>query len=832
MPDWGNGLYFNQPRSNAEPPLPDTILAYGKVLERAEAQKGRLGRKISPRSRNISRDHSADPRWATSWAVVPGLQGNGGLTNAIRASIDAGALTDVLAVGSIGFPTDVLDDQKKTEIYEKLESEHDSLIVYVSDSDLDGHYAHYCKTILWPVFHYQIPDHPKSKAYEDHSWVYYVNVNQAFADKVIANYKRGDIIWVHDYHLCLVPGMIRKKLPDAQIGFFLHTAFPSSEVFRCLATRKDILDGLLGANLVAFQTPEYAHHFLQTCSRILSIEATADGVQLENHFVNVWSLPIGVDPKAISLEREGPAVQEWINALQERYAGKRVIVARDKLDSIRGVRQKLLAFELFLNKYPEWRDKVVLIQVATSTTENDDLAVTVSEIVTRIDAVHSTLAHNPLVFLRQDIAFSQYLALLTVADALMITSLREGMNLTCHEFVICQDGKASEKKHGPVILSEFTGSAAIFDGAELGVNPWDYQKCAEAIKVALEMGEAEKERRYAKMRDVVMRNTGDYWTRTLSEHLSKVHEEHFRRDTMSIPRLNVTKLCQTYQACKKRLFFIDYEGTLAPFGSVSKTVLTNTERVTDVLNELISDDNNVVYVMAGRTLEELEMLFGRVPGIGLIAENGCYYREMYTDEWTAFADEEKTKKWKDAVKSILQYYIERVEGSWVEERHCSLTFHYEKADGYDSADRQAGDCANHINDACENQRVKAVPTKDSVIIEPMDWDKGSAASYIINNIEKEKRPDWLMVAGNDRDDEVIFRWANQLHESGEVSEVSTVSVGNRNTVAMSTLTQGTTGKPHHSNVLNYSLTRCQASSTFLPNLPGCPRLTDPYTEDS
>jgi trehalose 6-phosphate synthase/phosphatase len=359
MPDWGTGLFFNQPRSNAEPPPPDTILAYAKAQEHAEAQKGRLGgRKISPRSKNISRDHSADPRWATSWTVVPALQGNGGLTNAIRASIDAGALTDVLAVGSIGFPTDVLDGQKKTDIFEKLESEHDSLTVWLSDSDLDGHYAHYCKTILWPVFHYQIPDHPKSKAYEDHSWVYYVNVNKAFAEKVIANYKRGDIIWVHDYHLCLVPGMVRKKLPDAQIGFFLHTAFPSSEVFRCLATRKDILEGLLGANLVAFQTPEYAHHFLQTCSRILSIEATADGVQLENHFVNVWSLPIGIDPKALSLVREEPEVQEWIKALQERYAGKHVIVARDKLDSIRGVRQKLLAFELFLNKYPEWRDKV------------------------------------------------------------------------------------------------------------------------------------------------------------------------------------------------------------------------------------------------------------------------------------------------------------------------------------------------------------------------------------------------------------------------------------------------------------------------------------------
>jgi trehalose-6-phosphate synthase len=363
LPEWSAaGIFFNQPRSSAAPPPPDTILEYAKALERAEAQKerARAMRKTPPKSRNQSqaRDHNVDPRWATDWTVVPAVQGNGGLTNAIRATIDSGALSDVLFVGTIGFPTDVLDETKKNEIYEKLETDHEALTTYVSDSDFDGHYTHYCKTILWPVFHYQIPDHPKSKAYQDHSWIYYVNLNQAFADKVVANYKRGDVIWVHDYHLCLVPGMIRKKLPDAQIGFFLHTAFPSSEVFRCLAARKELLEGLLGANLVAFQIPEYAHHFLHTCSRILAVEATADGVQRDNHFVNVVAQPIGIDPKALSFAREEPEVLEWIKALQERYAGKRLIVARDKLDTIRGVRQKLLAFELFLNRYPEWKDKV------------------------------------------------------------------------------------------------------------------------------------------------------------------------------------------------------------------------------------------------------------------------------------------------------------------------------------------------------------------------------------------------------------------------------------------------------------------------------------------
>ncbi|KAK7177510.1 glycosyltransferase family 20 [Paraphaeosphaeria sporulosa] len=286
--------------------------------------------------------------------------------------------------------------------------------------------------------------------------------------------------------------MVREKLLDAKIGFFLHTAFPSSELFRCLPARMQLLEGMLGANLVAFQTPDYAHHFLHTCSRIPAVEAIDDGVPLENRFVNVFASPIGVDPHKLTQDRDEKEVQDWIKTLTERYQGKHVIVARDKLDIIHGVRQKLLSFEVFLKKNPEWRDKwVVLIQVFTSTQEDPELSATVSEIVTCIDVQDSTLSHNPPVFLRQDISFYQYLALCSITDAMVIASLREGMNLI------------------PLILSEFTGSSSIFEGAELAVNPWHYQGIADAFKVALEMGEDEKGTRYMKLRSNVLYHTGE-----------------------------------------------------------------------------------------------------------------------------------------------------------------------------------------------------------------------------------------------------------------------------------------------------------------------------------
>ncbi|KAI9772253.1 MAG: hypothetical protein M1840_001002 [Geoglossum simile] len=775
-------------RSNSPPLSP--LLKLAGVNDRRHAYSGR--RRGSGHSSDFHSKVLAD----AEWTVEAAGKGNGGLRNAVRAAHENGSLQDRTWVGTLGMTTDFLGDTpQKTDIEDRLGTEFDSLVVFVKDSDFDGHYSHYCKQILWPVFHYQIPDNPKSKAYEDHSWVYYVNVNQAFADTIVRNYKRGDVIWVHDYHLLLVPAMVRKKLPDAQIGFFLHVAFPSSEVFRCLAVRKELLEGMLGSNLVGFQTEEYGRHFLQTCNRLLCVEATNEGVQLEDRFVNIATLPIGIDPISLSSTREGAAVEEWIQVIKERYRGKKLIVGRDKLDHVRGVRQKMLSYELFLNKYPQWRDKTVLIQVATSTTEQAELVATVSDIVTRVNSTHATLAHQPLVFLKQDISFAQYIALLTVADCLMITSQREGMNLTSHEFIFCQDGKYADNRHGPLILSEFTGTASLFGGSELSVNPWDYRQCADAIKAAVEMKPKERERRWLKLFKDVMHHTGAHWLKSFTDTLSKVWNEQQARGTISIPRLSVNVLGDQYKRSQRRLFILDYEGTLAPWGSPTSIILTSPQRTLDVLNDILLDEKNVVYVMSGRRPEELDRLFRRVPNLGLIAENGCFIKEFGSDEWIEMVGAGEVNNWKKSVTGIIDYYRERTPGAWVEHRHCSILYHYKNAEDLQAAARQAGDCTNHINDSCESQRVHAIPVDGAVLVESMDWSKGTAASQVLERLKEKKvwMPDFLMVAGDDREDEPIFRWANTLGKDKAIESVTTVSVGSRNTEAISTLMQGVTG---------------------------------------
>ncbi|KAK3192311.1 Trehalose-6-P synthase/phosphatase complex subunit [Lecanicillium sp. MT-2017a] len=794
------GTRSDQPKSRANSPPAANFFDQGRTLQKARE----LGRRGVLQPRPHLRSDSHDRVFTSApWKVVNADQGNGGLRNAVNAASRDGKLGDCMWIGTLGMPTDALDGtQQKQDIEDTLATEYDMLTVFCSDKDFDGHYSHFCKQILWPVFHYQIPDNPKSKAYEDHSWKFYVHVNQAFADKIVHNWKRGDVVWVHDYHLLLVPSMVRKKLPDAKIGFFLHVPFPSSEVFRCLAVRKQLLEGMLGANLVGFQIREYTRHFLQTCSRLLSVEATPEGLQMDDRFVDVLSLAIGIDPVSLSQHRGKEEVMRWLNILQERYRGKRLIVARDKLDHVRGVRQKLLSYELFLNKHPEWRENTVLIQVALSSSEKSDLDATVSDIVTRVNSSWANLAYQPVVYLKQDIDYAQYLALLTIADALMITSQREGMNLTSHEYLFCQDGCIyPNKKHGSLILSEFTGTSSLFNGNELSVNPWDYQQCADAIEQALEMDDAEKKARWDNLNKAVCLHTAAHWFGEFLSRLDRAYESQHKRDQTAVPRLSIAATVDKYNKAKRRLFILDYEGTLVSWGPVNQIIPVSPQRTLDVLNELVLDERNSVYVMSGRLPEELDRVFHRVPNLGLIAENGCFLKDHGKGEWEEMADTSQIKNWKRSVKNILTYYLERTPGAELEERRCSLIFHFGTAEDFESASRLAADCTSHVNDACESQRVHAILLEQCIIVEPVDWTKCTAAQQIFARLKGHLEPDqshkekvdFMMVVGDGREDEKVFKWANQLGDEGTVHEVVTVSLGSRSTEASATLTQGVSG---------------------------------------
>ncbi|KAJ6436338.1 alpha,alpha-trehalose phosphate synthase subunit [Purpureocillium lavendulum] len=746
---------------------------------------------------------NTDGASAGTWTIVDARQGNGGLRNAVNAAVRDGKISHCTWIGTLGMRTDAVEGtQQKMDIEDALATEHDMLAVFCSDKDWEGHYPQFCKQILWPVFHYQMPDGPKSRAYEDHSWKYYVNLNQRFADKIVENWKRGDVIWVHDYHLLLVPRMVRKRLPDAKIGFYLHVPFPSSEIFRSLAFRQELLQGILGANLIGFQVQEYARHFLQTCSRLLSVESTTKGIQLDDRFVDVASLAIGIDSLIMNKYRGASEVIWWLRTLQSRYKDKRLIVGRDKLDHVRGVHQKLLSYELFLNENPEWRGKVVLIQIALSSSERTGLDRTVSDIVARINSSTANLAYQPVVYLKQDIDYAQYLALLSIADALVITSQREGMELTSHEYIICQDGRINpQQNYGPLILSEFTGTSSLFNGNELSVNPWSYRQCADAIKMALEMTKDEKKRRWEKLYEAVTRHTGADWFGELNTHLNRAYEEQHMRDQTSVPRLSIKKVLTQYGNANRRLILLGFEGTLVNWGPVNQIAPISPQRTITLLNELLMDDRNIVYVMSGRSPEELEGIIRMVPNLGVIAENGCFVRYYGSNGWTEMANSAHIEDWKKSVKQLMTYFLERTPGSEIEERHCSLHFHCRDVEGSDTAFRQVSACASQVNDVYESQNVHAVAVDHSVIVEPTDCNTAIAIEKAFNGLKArlslgsdENMFDFVMVLGCGRHEEKVFKWANALQKCGKVRSTVTVSLGHRSTEAKTTLSRGVTGE--------------------------------------
>lgn len=509
----------------------------------------------SSRTRRMTHD-MADIFNNAPWTVEPQVSGNGGLKNAVQRAQADGIIDKVLWVGSLGLPTDSLNTSTRQAIETTLHNFYNAQPVFVKDGTLEGHYNHYCKQILWPTLHYQIPDNPKSKAYEDHSWELYKAMNQSIADTIVKAYKEGDTIWINDYHLFLAPKMIREKLPDAKIGFFMHVSFPSSEVFRCLAARSQILEGVLAADCIGFQIPEYARHFLQTCNRILAVDATPFGVRLAKRFVSVVVDAIGIDPDSLKISLQDKEVLRWRKLIRERWPDSQLIVGRDKLDNIRGVKQKLQAYELFLKKHPQMIDKVVLIQVCLMNKSEPELESDVSTLVDRINSIRPNLAANqPCVFLHQDIEFTQYIALLAEAKAFAVTSVREGMNLTCHEFIYCND------IFSPLILSEFTGAASVLGPAAILVNPWDRTEMAEAFYNAVTMEEEEKKRRWTVLYDLVTHNTCITWIKDFLNHMDLAWAEQQRRKLTAIPQLDMSKLRDDYQSVSEhyRLFFLDLD---------------------------------------------------------------------------------------------------------------------------------------------------------------------------------------------------------------------------------------------------------------------------------
>jgi trehalose 6-phosphate synthase/phosphatase len=534
----------------------------------------------------------------------------------------------------------------------------------VTDGGIDlkdqSRWRRFAEHELYTLFHYKQHEPTDGRA-ERQSWADYYRMNQKFANRILEVYKPGDIVMIHDYHLLLLPSMLRQRIPHMYIAFFLHIPFPSSEFLRCLPRRKDVLEGVLGANMIGFQAYSYSRHFVSCCTRILGFPSDITGVDAYGAKVTVGVFPIGIDAAAVEkLAFDDPVIDEQMAALKKMHEGKKIIVGRDRLDSVRGVAQKLMAFEQFLELYPEWREKVVLIQVTSPTSieeEKEDasnkIANKVSELVAKINGLYGSLGFSPVQHYPQYLSQEEYLALLRAADVALITSVRDGMNTTSLEYVVCQ-----RDDHGPLILSEFSGTAGSLKDA-IHINPWDLTDVSNQINYALTMSEDKKTAMHQSLYHHVTTRNVQAWSNNILKRLLVVLNSH--NATISTPLLDKAALLRKYRSAKKRLFMFDYDGTLTPIVRDPAAAIP-TERLIRTLRALASDHRNSVWIISGRDQEFLQGHLGNISELGFSAEHGSFMRHPGSTEWENLA-ETFDMGWQQEVVEVFTKYTEKTPGS-------------------------------------------------------------------------------------------------------------------------------------------------------------------------
>lgn len=420
-----------------------------------------------------------------------------------------------------GWPGLEIPDEEKPQVKKDLLEKFNAIPIFLSDEIADLHYNGFSNSILWPLFHY----HPGEINFDENAWLAYNEANIAFAREIEKNMSSNDVVWVHDYHLMLLPELLRqnineRKLENVKLGWFLHTPFPSSEIYRILPVRQEILKGVLSCDLVGFHTYDYARHFLSAVQRILNVNTLPNGVEFQGRFVNVGAFPIGIDVDTFTEGLKQDSVIQRIKQLKETFKDVKIIVGVDRLDYIKGVPQKLHAMEIFLNEHPEWIGKVVLVQVAVPSRgdveEYQYLRSVVNELVGRINGQFGTVEFVPIHFMHRSIPFQELISLYAVSDVCLVSSTRDGMNLVSYEYIACQ-----QEKKGSLILSEFTGAAQSLNGA-LIVNPWNTDELAEAIHESLTLPTEKKDAHWEKLYKYISKYTSAFWGENFVHELYKL----------------------------------------------------------------------------------------------------------------------------------------------------------------------------------------------------------------------------------------------------------------------------------------------------------------------
>ena len=645
----------------------------------------------------------------------------------------------------IGWPGREVPKNKQAQFFQEFQSRYDCTPVYMAQHEIRMAYNGFCNQVIWPLFHY-LPNHMN---YQEDYWRAYQHMNHQFAEVIAETAGQGDQIWIHDFHLMLVPDLLRRKRPDLTIGFFLHIPFPSSEVYRLLAVRQEILRGLLGADLIGFHTYDYMRHFNSACLRLLGLEAEPSVIALEGRRVRLGVFPIGIDPQRFETALQSKACQTRMKRLRRLAAGRKIILSVDRMDYTKGIPLKLEAFERFLKKYPDHRSQVLLYQVAVPSREDvtayRELKDEVNEWVGRINGQYGILETTPIYYLNKSVRFEHLCALYATADIVLLTPIRDGMNLVAQEYVLC---------HGPadgvLILSEFAGSAHSLSGCIL-VNPWNTEEVADSLEQALSMHKKEQQRRNEPMYHFIKANTAERWGKFFVNELAaqeRLAKQKSRKEGISL-QLVRNDLIGAYFNAKRRQLFLDYDGTLTPIRSTPAEVFPD-DSVLHLLEQLAADSANEVHIVSGRDQKELEGWFDHLP-IHMCAEHGFFHRSPGKDQWQQF--EVIDMSWKKEVLKMLEYFRERTPGVIIEDKSSALSWHYRRADPI-YGQWQADELLIHLEEVMAQFPVEAVKGHKVIEVRPLGIHKGR---YIQHILQDSPHADFIFCAGDDLTDEDMYK---------------------------------------------------------------------------
>ncbi len=640
------------------------------------------------------------------------------------------------------------EDELSPELSKKVESRilaENCVSVPLTTTDIKEYYEGFSNKTLWPLFHYFM----EYSIFKEHEWEAYKRVNIKFAKVVLENLEDGDTVWVHDYQLLLLPQLIKDQRPNTNIGFFLHIPFPSFEIFRTFPRREEILRGMLGADLIGFHTYDYERHFLSSIKRIIRLDVNFNNISFYDRVIAVDSFPMGID-----YDKFHNAALEHNNGNKEQAAlpkqmedepidDIKLILSIDRMDYTKGIPNRIKAFEYFLDSFPEYKGKVRLIMLAVPSRSNvsqyKKLKRRTDELVGRVNSKFATLSWTPISYLYRSVPFDDLIDLYTSSDVALITPLRDGMNLVAKEFVATRTNL-----DGVLILSEMAGAAQEMNEALL-INPLNFEDFANNLNRALTMPLKEQHTRIEIMQKRLKRYNVEKWAKEFLTSLKGTEELNNTTTTKKLLGEYEENLVIDFHEKKKRLLLLDYDGTLVGFKDNPQDAEPD-EELYSLLDSLQEKENTTVVLISGRDKATFQKWFEH-KNYTLVTDHGVWLYQ--NNEWIEL--ERLKTDWMQNLRPILETFVDRTPGTFIETKNYSLAWHYRTADP-ELATRRTIELNTVLTSMVSNNDLSILKGNKVIEIKSSNVNKGRAVSRLLLQEEY----DFITVIGDDWTDEYMF----------------------------------------------------------------------------